>query len=93
MKLENKVNMQDKIILNFISKHIELYLYPRYGREIKFLIKDISILNIDEVKNVNEIDKHYELIASVKILNKIEIQEVLLNIIVKENKVLIKTIV
>lgn len=93
IKLENKVNMQDKIILNFIYYHIELYLYPRYGREIKFLIKDISILNIDEVKNVNEIDKHYELVASVKILNKIEIQEVLLNIIVKENKVLIKTIV
>lgn len=93
IKLQNKVNMQDKIILNFISYYIELYLYPRYGREIKFLIKDISILNIDQVKNINEIDTHYELVASVKILNKIEIQEVLLNIIVKENKVLIKTIV
>lgn len=93
IKLQNKINMQYKIILNFISNHIELYLYPRYGKEIKFLINDISILNIDEVKNVNEIDKHYELVASVKIINKIEIEEVLLNIIVKENKVLIKTIV
>lgn len=92
-KQQNKIDMHENIILNFLYYHIELFLFPLYGKNIKFLINEINILNIEEIHNMEGIGKSYELIVSIKLLGRVEVEEILLNIVVKRNKVLIKAIV
>lgn len=93
IKQQNKIKMNESLILNFLYYHIELFLFPMYGKDVKFLINDMNILNIEEVNDINGIGKNHEIVVSVKLLGRVEIEEILLNIVVKRNKVLIKPIV
>lgn len=91
-KQKNKVKMRENVILNLISYHIELFLFPRYGKNIGFLINDIEILSMEEILNMNGVGNDYEIVVSVKLLGKAGVEETILSILVRKNKVLVKAI-
>lgn len=93
MKQSERIKIQNNIILNILNPHIEIYLFSMYGRDIRFIINNIDILNIEEVNSIDGIEKDHEVVALVKILGRDEIQEILLNIRIRPNNVIVKHIV
>ena len=91
-RMRNKIDMNEKLILNLINPHIETHLFPMYGRDIRLLIKDVKILDMEEIDGANRSGKEYEVVVSVKILNRNTVEELLLNIRVKPNVIIIKKI-
>lgn len=91
-KQKNKITMRESVILNLISYHIELFLFPRYGKNIGFLINNMKIISMEEILNMNGIGNDYELVVSIELLGKAGVEETLLSVLVKKNKVLVKVI-
>lgn len=92
VKQKNKIKMRENVILNLINYHIELFLFPRYGKNIGFIINDIEILSMEEILNMNGIGNDYELVVSVELAGKAGVEETILSILVRKNKVLVKVI-
>ena len=90
IKQSERIKMQNNLILNLLKPYIEIYLSPIYGREVKFSIRDVGILSIEELNEVNEAFKEHEIMVLVEILNMNNIEEVILNIKVQPNRILIK---
>lgn len=95
-KFRNTKNQKDiskNLILNLINPYIETHLSAMYGKEVRFLIKEIELLGIEELDVINGGLKEHEIVVSVKILNINKIEEVLLSIRVRPNGIIIKRIV
>ncbi|MGN0027491.1 MAG: DUF3888 domain-containing protein, partial [Clostridium sp.] len=91
-KIKNNVDINKNLILNLINPHIEIHLSPMYGKEVKFLIREVEVLSIQELNNINEGTKEHEIVVSVKILSGNDIEELILNIRVKPNVLIIEKI-
>lgn len=91
-RMQNKIDINEKLILNLINPHIETHLFPMYGRNIKNMIKDVEILSIEELDGVNRSGKEHEMEVSVKILNRNTVEELLINVRVRPNVIIIKKI-
>lgn len=91
-KMKNKSDINMGLILNLINPHIEIYLAPIYGKEVKFLIREIELLSIKELDSIDGGSKEHEIVVSVKISNMNYIEELILDIKVKSNGVAIKNI-
>lgn len=91
-KIKNNVDINKNLILNLINPHIEIHLAPMYGKEVKFLIREVEVLSIQELNNINEGTKEHEIVVSVKILSGNDIEELILNIRVKPNVLIIEKI-
>ena len=89
---KNKKDITSNLILNLIRPHIEIHLWPMYGREVKYLIREVEILSIEEFDEINKTFKEHEIVVSVKVLNMKHIEEVILSIRVKPNGVIIEMI-
>lgn len=92
-KQQNKIKMQENLIINLIQPHIELFLFPMYGKGSRFLINDIKVLNIEEIEEIDDIRKDHELVVSVKLLEKNEIEEIMINVRVTPNSILVNHII
>ena len=92
IKRSERINMQNNLILNLINHHIEVYLFSIYGRNIRFIIKDMNILNIEEINLIGGIEKNHKVIVSVKVLERDKIEEILLNVMINPNNVRIKSV-
>lgn len=92
-KQSERICIQNNLILNLINYHIEIYLSSIYGREIRFIINDMNILNIEEIDLIGGIEKNHEVIVSIKILERNKIEEILLNIRISPNNVIVKGII
>ncbi|MDY6226993.1 MAG: staygreen family protein [Clostridium sp.] len=90
--IKNNIDINKNIILNLINPHIEIYLSPMYGKEVKFLINEIELLSIKELDSIDGYSKEHEIVASIKIINKNYLEEAILDIKVKSNGVSIKNI-
>ncbi len=91
--INNNIDINKNLILNLINPHIEIHLAPRYGKEVKFLIREIELLSIKELDDIDMGYKEHEIVVSVKILNINYIEELILGIEVKSNGVVISNIV
>lgn len=91
--IKNNIDINKNLILNLINPHIEIHLAPRYGKEVKFLIREIELLSIKELDDIDMGYKEHEIVVSVKILNINYIEELILGIEVKSNGVVISNIV
>ena len=63
-----------------------------YGKEVKFLIKEIELLSIKELDSIDGYSKEHEIVVLVKILSGNDIEELILNIRVKPNVLIIEKI-
>lgn len=91
-KQKSKITMRENAILNLVSYHIELFLFPRYGKNIGFLINNMKIISMEEMLNMNGSGNDYEIVVSIELLGKAGVEETLLSVLVKKNKVLVKVI-
>ena len=91
-KIKNNVDINKNLILNLINPHIEIHLAPVYGKEVKFLIKEIELLSIKELDSIDGYSKEHEIVVLVKILSGNDIEELILNIRVKPNVLIIEKI-
>ena len=91
-KMQQNIEINKNLILNLIKPHIEIYLAPMYGKEVKFLIREVEILSIQELDGFSGDSKEHEIVVSVKILSMNNIEEIILNVRVKQNVVIIKNI-
>ena len=91
-KMEKIIAVEETIILNLLAPHIELYLSPMYGKSVRFLIKDMKILNMEELDEIKETGKEYKMVVAVNILNNDLVDEILLNVGVRQNGISIKKI-
>ncbi|MCF0147800.1 MAG: DUF3888 domain-containing protein [Clostridium sp.] len=89
---KDKNDINKDIILNLIRPYIETHLSPMYGREIGFLIREIEVLSTKELDNFSGDYKHHEIVVSVRVLSMNTIEEVILEVRVKPNRVVIKSI-
>lgn len=90
--IKNNIDINKNLILNLINPHIEIHLAPMYGKEVKFLIREIELLSIKELDGIDMGYKEHEIVVSVKILNMNYIEELILDIKVKSNGVAISNI-
>lgn len=90
--IKNKIDINKNLILNLINPYIEIHLAPMYGKEVKFLIREIELLIIKELDGIDGGYKEHEIVVSVKILNMNYIEELILDIKVKSNGVEINNI-
>ncbi|MDV4149565.1 staygreen family protein [Clostridium sp. AL.422] len=89
---KNQMDIYENIILNLLKSNIETQLFPIYGSNIRFLIRDMTISNIRELEQVTGTDKEYEMVISISLLNGNQIDEVLLNARVSPNGIIIQKI-
>lgn len=88
-----RIRTQNNLILNLLNPHIEIYLFSMYGKDIRFIINAVSLLNLEEVNLIDGAEKNHEVVVLVKILGRNELEEVLLNIIIRLNSVIVRHIV
>ena len=91
-KIQNKIDINKNLILNLINPYIEVHLVPMYGREVKFLIREVEILSIQELDGGIGIAKEHEIVVSVKVVSINNIEELILSVRVRSNGVIIKNI-
>lgn len=91
-ELQNKIDINKNLILNLINPYIEVHLVPMYGREVKFLIREVEILSTQELDGDSGTSKEHEIVVSVKVLSINNIEELILSVRVRSNGVIIKNI-
>lgn len=90
--VNNKKDINKNIILNLINPYIETHLSAMYGKDIRFLIKRVEILGVEELDVITGDHKEHEIVVSVIVLNINRPEETILSLRVKPNGVSIKKI-
>lgn len=92
-KADDLREKNNNIITNLLNPYIELFLSPIYGINIKYLIKNIDILSMDEISNIlSDENKTHEIVLSIKVMNNNILEETILSALITRRGVVISLI-
>ncbi|GAA0086827.1 hypothetical protein UT300007_32680 [Clostridium sp. CTA-7] len=91
-KKKNKLSNEEEVILNLLNPYIQTQLCVLYGAGIIYCVDKSEIININKIKSIDGCDKIYEVSAAINIKLNSKVKKLKVDLIVKSNGVIIKSI-